>query len=277
MDARQPGTRTNRRAAVGSLALLLGVLAAPAAEVALSRGAPPAAAQTAICPEIVVPAYFDTDHEWQELADAAETGDVGIVVLNVQSGPGKRRSETFARRVQAVQGSGGKVLGYVPTDLAGRPAKQVKRDIRRYWLWYGVDGIYLDEVMATKRNLGYYRNLSRAIRKGSDGRGANAFVMLNPGFTPPRSYMAITDVVENYEYFHNRYAGQEFPAWVSEFSPDRFAHVVHDVPNTAALLATLAEARLNNAGYVFITDRNNPREYKALPTFWDTKIDALCG
>lgn len=275
MDARPPGTRSLRRAAAGSLALALGLLAAPAAEVALSRGAPPAVAQTATCPEIVVPAYFDDDRAWQEMADARQ---VGIVVLNLQSGPGKRRSATAAQRVEAVQRSGAVVLGYVPTDLGQRAAKQVKRDIRKYWTWYGVDGIYLDEVMAKKRNIGYYRKLSHTIREGPDGRGANNFVMLNPGFTPPRSYMALTDVVENYEYVHNRYAGQPFPDWVYEFPADRFAHVVHGVPSTtAALEATLDEARQNNAGYVFITDRDNPRQYKALPSFWDDKLDALCG
>lgn len=274
MFARQSETRSTRRAVGGSLALALGLLAAPAAKAAFARPAP-LAAPTASCPEIVVPAYFDNDHEWQEMAD---TRQVGIVVLNVQSGPGKRRSGVIAQRVQKVQASGAMVLGYVPTALAARPARQVRRDIRRYWQWYGVDGIHLDQVQSEQRYLGYYRKLSQAIRRGSDGKGANNFVMINPGYTPARAYMDLADVVENYEYFHNRYAGQVFPAWVHEYPANRFAHVVHNVPNTtAALLATLAEARANNAGYVFITDRGNPRQYKALPSFWESKVDALCG
>lgn len=269
MHARPPGTRSLSRAVAGSMALVCGLLAVPAGG-ALIAPAAPAAAQTASCPEIVVPAYFDNDGEWQEMAD---TRQVGIVVLNVQSGPGKRRSQTIANRVRDVQESGARVLGYVPTDLAARPAKKVKRDIHKYWKWYGVDGIYLDEVQSEKRYVPYYRKLSTMIRKGSGD-----FVMLNPGYTPARAYMDLADVIENYEYFHNRYAGQQFPDWVKSYPANRFAHVVHDVPSsTSALEATLAEARANNAGYVFITDRDNPNEYKALPGFWDEKVDALCG
>lgn len=274
MFARQSGSRSIRRTVGGSLALVLGMLAAPAAEIAFVRPAP-LAAQTATCPKIIIPAYFDNDQEWQEMAD---TRQVGIVILNVQSGPGKRRSAIIAQRVQAVQASGARVLGYVPTDLADRPAKQVRRDIRTYWQWYGVDGIYLDEVQSEQRYVRYYRTLSRTIRRGSDGKGANNFVMINPGYTPARAYMDLADLVENYEYFHNRYAGQVFPAWVHEYPANRFAHVVHNVPNTpVALAATLAEARANNAGYVFITNRANPRQYKGLPSFWDTKVDVLCS
>ncbi len=271
MFARQSATRPLRRAVGGALAVVLGLLAAPAAEIGFSRPVP-LVAQAQSCPEIVVPAYFDNDHEWKEMAD---TRQVGIVVLNVQSGPGKRRSAVIAQRVQAVQASGAEVLGYVPTDLAARPPKQARKDIRKYWQWYGVDGIYLDEVQSEKRYVPYYRKLSRTIRRGPAGK---TFVMLNPGYTPHRAYMALADVIENYEYFHNRYAGQRFPAWVASYPPERFAHVVHNVPDSpAALESTLALARANNAGYVFITNLPNPRQYKGLPSFWDDKVDALCG
>jgi hypothetical protein len=228
-----------------------------------------ARAQSAACPAIVVPAYFDDPGTWTAMTDASR---VDLVVVNPASGVGKRRSEATANRVAESQAAGARVIGYVQTDLGTRKPKAVRREILKYWRWYGVDGIYLDEVSSAAKRLPYYRKLSGYIRNGEGG----GFVMLNPGFTPAEGYMAIADVVQNYEFFHNRYARQEFPEWVDNYPASRFAHVVHDVPNAAAMAATLLEARGNNAGYVFVTDRDNPQQYRGLPGFWDETLSILC-
>ena len=38
------------------------------------------------------------------------------------------------------------MLGYVATTFGARPAADVEADAARYRDWYGVDGIFLDEV-----------------------------------------------------------------------------------------------------------------------------------
>jgi hypothetical protein len=232
----------------------------------------PARAQSATCPAVAVPAYFDDPAEWGTMVAAPR---VDIVIFNPASGPGKRRLDHLADQVAAAQASGATVLGYVRTGLGKRKAKTVRREIRRYWAWYGVDGIHFDEVHNMPRRLPYYRKLSQFVRGGAAANGGGGFVMINPGWTPDRSYMEIADLVENFEWHHRHYAGHEFPDWVHEYPATRFAHVVHDVPPDQ-LQATLAEARANNAGYVFVTDRSDPRQYKALPGIWDATLRNLC-
>ncbi|MCC6313925.1 MAG: spherulation-specific family 4 protein, partial [Thermomicrobiales bacterium] len=248
MDQRFAQLRLGRRAFAASAGVLLGRFAS------LMGGAPAAeTAQAAQCPAIFVPAYFDDDAAWRQMT---ETRAVRIVIINLKNGPGPQRSAVAAQRVRDVQASGALALGYVPTSRGKRPAKQVRAEIRKFRQWYAVDGIYVDEVSGKSNYLKYYRALSKTIRKGPAGK---RFVMFNPGFTPDRRYMALADVIENYEYFFHYYPKQVFPPWVRQYPATRFAHVVHDVPSTSdALEWVLANARANNAGYVFVTDRNNP-------------------
>lgn len=252
--------------------------------VAVARHAPPARARaasvdlpTASCPKVVVPAYIRYEEEgaWRTLAT---TPAVGLVVVNPQSGPGAKRLAAIAEQVRAVQHGGAQVLGYVRTALGARPKRKVVAEIRRYAAWYGVDGIYLDEVHNMPRLIPYYRSLAAAIRRDTGNGGDAGFVMLNPGYVPAEGYLAFADVIETYEWYYNRYAKQSFPAWVNDYPSHRFAHVIHDVPDTAAALETaLRLARQRNAGYVFVTDRSHPRQYAGLPRFWSAKMAALCG
>ena len=82
------------------------------------------------------------------------------------------------------------MLGYVATTFGARPATSVTANIARYREWYGVDGIFLDEVAHDVVHLPYYVALRRAI---------GDVVVLNPGTVPARGYFALADVVVTYE------------------------------------------------------------------------------
>lgn len=237
-------------------------------------GARAAVAQpTKGCPQIMLPAYFDYSEQWQTTAN---TPQVGIVVLNLQSGPGFGKAPRIVRRVRDVQAKGMRVVGYVQTDLGERPAKKVVAEIKEYAAWYGVDGIFLDEVPSAARYIPYYRDLAAAVRRET-GRGQeDGLVVLNPGYTPARGYMAFADVIVNYEYYFNRYLTQDFPNWVREYPANRFAHWIHDVPATQeSLNAVLRVANQENAGYVFVTERDHPYQYHALPRIWSATASAI--
>jgi len=222
----------------------------------------------------MVPAYFNDDGSWRAMAQADR---VGVVVLNPDTGAGKRRSAAVARQVQSLQASGAKVVGYVKTGLGARPSRQVKAEIKKYARWYRVDGIFLDEVHNLSRVIPYYRSLAGVIRRTTGNGGEDGFVALNPGYVPAKGYMKFADLVTVYEYYYSRYPSQKFPAWIYDYPADRFAHVIFNVPNsTAALETTLALARQRNAGYVFVTNLRNPRQYRALPGFWSAHLSALC-
>ena len=248
-----------------------------------STGAAPAAARqpSPACPRLIVPAYFDPGPEWERVIAAAS--QVGYIILNPNSGPSVEPDAAFQELVGRAQQAGVKVLGYVFTDLGNVDPDVAKAEIRAYQEWYGVDGIHLDGVHNEARFIPYYRDLAEEIRArgqslAGGGQTSPGIVMLNPGYVPDEGYMEIGDIIETYEWYYDRYPGQEFPDWVYRYPADRFAHVIRNVPNSdQALRISLALAQDRNAGYIYVTDQTDPLDYKQLPSFWDAKVSAVCG
>lgn len=230
--------------------------------------------QSRSCPRLIVPAYFDPGAEWQSVIDAAAA--VEFVVLNINSGPGLAPDPSYQRMVRRAQAAGIKVLGYVYTNLALRAIGEVKQEIQAYQRWYGVDGIHIDGAQDDPEFVAYYKKVAAAIRAaGRDGR--DGIVFLNPGYVPAEEYMEFVDIVETYEWFYEKYQAQEFPDWVFRYPADRFAHIIYSAPSDEnAMREMLALAHARNAGYVYITDLDQPTEYLTLPSFWDAKVAALC-
>lgn len=233
-------------------------------------------AATAACPQLMVPAYFDPGPEWDRLVAAAPV--VRFVIINPNSGPGEVPDPAIQESVQRIQTAGIDVLGYVYTDLARTDPEIVKAEIRAYQEWYRVDGMHVDGVQDDAWAIPYYADLSEVIRAG--GRPARpsradlpGIVVLNPGYVPDEGFMAIADIIETYEWYDEKYPGQEFPDWLQNYPADRFAHIVRNTPDSLeALNATLALMRQRNVGYVYVTERTDPGEYRELPSFWDALV-----
>ncbi len=229
---------------------------------------------SAACPRLVVPAYFDQNSAWEETIAAAPY--VEFIVLNPNSGPGEAPDAVLQGHVQAAQAAGIKVLGYIYTDLARRSLVELADEIRMYEGWYGVDGIHIDGAQDDVEYLPYYRVLTRLIRSaGPDG--TNGIVWLNPGYVPYEGFMEIVDIVETYEWFYDRYAAAEFPDWIYDYPASRFAHIIYETPSDeAALQQVLDLAKQRNTGYIYVTSRDETAAYRALPSYWDAKLDRLC-
>ncbi len=233
---------------------------------------PPPGTGAEACQRIMVPAYFEPQGYWDEINRTAPT--TGLVILNPNSGPDKP-DPTWKARTKAAQEAGIEVVGYVLTRLGERPKKDVKADIDHYFEWFGVDGIYLDETSSDEEDVAYYREMANYARSVKP----NAVIAVNPGFTPPEAFMEFADYIETYEFDYKKYKTQTFPAWTKKYSADRFIHVVHSVPGPEAARTVLELARERNAGYVFITDVEDPAIiYKSLGgNLWDEQVKGVCA
>ena len=80
-----------------------------------------------------------------------------------------------------------------PPRSARATAAAVEADAERYRDWYGVDGIFLDEVAHDEAELPYYAALSRAIRHGAPCWCST------PAWCPARGYFDLADVVVTFE------------------------------------------------------------------------------
>jgi hypothetical protein len=220
------------------------------------------------CRSALIPAYLPP-HALVDLA----TGPVRprVVVINPANGPGQDAHAPYGRAVWAAQDAGARVLGYVPTTYGQRPLRDVEADIDRYDTWYGVDGIFLDEVAHTAAELPYYDALSRHIR-ASRGR----FVVLNPGMVPAPGYFDLADVVVTYEGTYADYAGalERMPAWVARQPAQRMAHLVYGASREQALSAVTNPARV---GFVYATSGSLPDPWRALPSYLHEEEEALAS
>src|SRR5262245_44160312 len=191
------------------LPLLLGVLTVSLGCLPLSR---PAAAVTTLdeitarrppnAQAIAVPSYFDAVSQWQQLADGAPT--VGLAIINPHNGPGKRAEPEYATFTRRSQQRGVAVVGYVHTQWGQRPTADGRADIDAYYAWYGVDGIFFDEVSTDCAVQPYYADLNAYVK----GREARTLTVLNPGLGPGECYMAAGDVLVTFEQRFERYTQQ---------------------------------------------------------------------
>jgi len=231
---------------------------------------------TAHALELLVPAYFYPADEgasyWQTLTDSAP--EVGITaILNPDSGPGSTLDTHYTAVVDSLQAAGGRVIGYVHTSYGTRSAATVRTEIDRYYALYGVDGIFIDEMSNDTAHLGYYQSLHDYIR-GLDGSG---FIVGNPGTQTAPDYLATADVLVTFESPAAEYAGYEADAWTQTQDASRFAHLVYEVPDAAAMQAVIARARAMNVGHVYVTDDDISNPWDTLPSYWAAQTAAVAA
>ena len=145
---------------------------------------------------LIVPMY-GWDAGWSEIIDAKkENGGTEIIaVINPSNGAGGGKDSHWANVADDLQDAGIKVVGYISTAYAGRDGGDIKNEIDRYYDWYDLDGVFLDEVSPSAND--YYEDIG-GHAESPDG---NQEVILNPGAPVPESYGDIADIIVAYENF----------------------------------------------------------------------------
>jgi hypothetical protein len=213
-------------------------------------------------PALLVPMYVHPAVDpgaWRALE--AMPGRLFGVVVNVADGPGAGRPDTVvAAAAGRLRAAGVRLLGYVDTDYATRPAGEAERDVRRHREWYGVDGVFLDRAAAGRDRLPYYRKVVAAARRG----GAHTAV-LNPGVHPDPGYAAVADLLVTYEGSWTDYAAAVVPHWTAAHPPGRFCHLVYGVPGAAAARAVARTAAGRGAGVHCAVPGGPPNPWQHVP------------
>lgn len=239
--------------------LITGVAAAGVAGLILPFASRDAGGERQSCRSALIPAYV-APGAISELAKRSGRGRT--LIINPSSGPGASAEPAYEQAVKAAQGSGSRVLGYVPTGYGMRPADAVEQDVDRYRSWYGVDGIFLDESSANQASLAHYGALSRHVRSVP-----GQLVVMNPGVVPARGYFALADVIVTFEGPVSSYASalRETPAWVEDLPRGRIAHLIYGASREQALQAVRRRA---HAQYVYAAAGSQPHPW-SLPAYLD--------
>lgn len=213
----------------------------------------------------------------------ADPATVGFVIVNPNSGPGDAESVDWQTQAEIARGAGATVLGYVSTDYANagiardgsRTHEAIIADIAKYRAWYGVDGIFLDEVSngwgdAQKNDHTWYAELTAAIREAHPG----IVLVGNAGTNTRPEYLPLFDVLVTFE----KSAAEYLAATDAQLTPNeyrgqpasKFWHMVHDVTSPAQATAVLERAAKSNVGHLYVTDDTNAHEP---PAMWGNPYD----
>ncbi|HZU75756.1 MAG TPA: spherulation-specific family 4 protein [Dehalococcoidia bacterium] len=228
-------------------------------------------AQAAPATRLGVMAYFRPGDDWQRLIGGAPT--VAYVVLNPATGPGDQKDDGYAAEVAAAQQAGITVLGYVHTAYGTRSASAVEAEIDDYFTWYGVDGIFLDEVSIFCDYEQYYQNLYDYVKTVWN----QGMVVLDPGWQSDASecYLQAADVLVTFEGSYETYTSN-FPAvaWTARYPSSRFWHLVYNVPTPAAVRYTLGLSLTRNVSTVYLSPEQMPNPWDALPAadYWAAEL-----
>ena len=246
------------------------------------------------CQDIMIPLYVYPDTwnpqgAWNRAMNAdLPEGRVRYLIINPNSGPGNgpgtQQYTDYSQAISQVRASGNEdmlICGYVRTNYANQPAQTIEDEISRYNDWYNVDCIFLDEVSTQAEQIPFYQsriNFYNNLTKGSD-------IILNHGYWPDQGYMNISTprraelihvVTENsYTEYTTNPALVNVPQWVLDWPENtnwRMVHLIHSVPNLAAVHNALQISSERNAGGIFITDDilNNPWDWSNGEPFWET-------
>ena len=194
-----------------------------------------------------------------------------IVVLNPANGPGTSVDPVYTEALGALRAPGTgeetDVYGYVDTDYGRRSPDAVLADVVRYVEWYQPEGIFLDQTPSQVETVSYLTGISDQIRQRS------LKVAMNPG-QPDFDIRLVdaADYIVNFEGSADAYQATHFPSWARERS-SKFWHLVYRVPDAESMQQVLRSAASNGARAVFVTDRDLPNPWDALPPYWHEEID----
>lgn len=254
-----------------ALTMTLCLLAATAAGCATTPASSSRAATATArsCPHLVVPAYFtpQSGPGWQLMAKDGTA--LRWVIMNPDNGPGGSREAQYAHAVAVAAKAGVHILGYVPTGEGRRSSASVLAEVARYRKWYGVTGIFFDEVPTSASLLARYRAYAHAVHK------ARGTVVLNPGTVPDRAYFGFADAVVTFEGTAAQYEHRNGRPTSLATVPDRKIWNVVTAAPAASLNRIIGLASSTGAGVIYVTDATQPNPYDRLPSYWSTEVKKI--
>jgi hypothetical protein len=228
--------------------------------------------------DIVVPAYFypSAGSPWNAMTAAADEAPI-TAIMNPGNGPGNGVDSNYVAAVNAFRAAGGRVIGYVYSSYGSRPLAQVTADIDKYASWYGIDGIFVDEMAnnGPAQKLDYYRNIYNHVKSINSAWE----VMGNPGTNTIEQYLTwpTADRFMVHENVGSAYPSYAPSAWNTNYDSQQFVHLIHTESSATTMEEYLRLALTRNTGGIYITNdvMNNP--WDTLPSYWQAEVDAVAA
>ncbi len=201
--------------------------------------------------------YYYPGAKW----DALLKHRPAVVIINPASGPGTAPISHYVAQVTEARAAGARVFGYVWTSYGRRSLADVRAEMHRYSLYYGIKDIFLDEASNKAEGLPYYTTACAEIHT-TGGK-----VALNPGTTTLEDYFKIADHVMCFEGTHTTFNATARPTWEQNY-PGKPWHAIHSCP-AASMSSMVYSSYITGAGLVWVTDDVMTNPYDSNPTYLD--------
>lgn len=190
-----------------------------------------------------------------------------MAVVNPNTGPGTAANSAYMTEIAKLVSAGIKVIGYVPTWYATRPAADVNADIKQWRALYpNVTGIFLDEMHNKVGGESYYKNATAyAKSKGFD------MTMGNPGADAAPSYIGTVDLMFIYENV-GLPSESKLAGWHTSYDKRNFGIIPYAVPSMSNTFVTMAR---KYCGYIFLQNDTQPNPWDTVPPYFMDLVKAL--
>jgi len=216
------------------------------------------------------PGYvYPTSTLWTTFLNKAKANPTKkfLIAINPSSGVGSAKDTNYVNGITLLRTAPNiLIIGYVYTSYGARSDAAIKDEIDKYKLWYGIDGIFFDEMSNTAGKEQYYKDKTTYIH--SIGM---KLVMGNPGTDTSSSYVGTVDNIIIYERA-NLPSVDLVKGWHLNYDKKNFAIIPYAV-------TTLTQQQVKDfvpyVGWIYVTNDGLPNPWDSLSTHTDTILSAL--
>ncbi|MFN8435836.1 MAG: spherulation-specific family 4 protein, partial [Anaerolineales bacterium] len=221
-----------------------------------------------ISARMLIPLYmYPSENVWGNVVNANTNKNIDVII-NPSNGSGTSQKVAFVNGINQLRAGNVGVFGYVITNYGSRSLASVKNEIDNYYAWYHVDGIFLDEASNTTSDISYYSDLWFYIT----AKGMK--VILNPGANTKEDYASISNSIVIYESVVPKTLSVS--AWIMNYSSSKFAALQYGA-NAEQMRNFVAQAKINNVGYIYVTNDIEPNPWDELPPYLAEEAALLWG
>ncbi|MEQ1891844.1 MAG: spherulation-specific family 4 protein [Planctomycetota bacterium] len=227
---------------------------------------------------VLVPAYFYPvpGSPWDRLDLVAERHPALVWAIgNPASGPGASPDPTYVATFADFRRRGGRLLGYVTSSYGAKPVATLAAEADLWVQWYGVDGIFIDEMdNAPGAHESYYATVYSTLTLAHP----SAKIVANPGVATTLDYLdgAVGRCADTLCIHENStpFLSWNADPWVAT-RPRREFYALPYATSAADWPAYVTHAFQQNVGWFYTTDDVLPNPWDTLPVWFETMVDTI--
>ena len=216
---------------------------------------------------MIIPLYtYPTDSSWASLMQMknAHPAIPFLAIINPANGPGLRRDPIYVKGINELKGARIIVIGYIHTNYGAENLSILKKQMQEYKEWYGVSGIFFDEMGSSRNLLGYYKALA------SEATTLEFTITVgNPGTTVDSDLVGVFSNICIYENpgmpSLNQISGY------SSYGKDGFSFIAYSV----SVLPKTLKNTTQYVAYLYVTNLSGSNPYCGLPSYLENELTIL--